>query len=212
MAPAGKKGKATASGASAAAAGLALMPSCNSKAEALGPVLPFASDDMNEGAMTVIWPGLATPRSLMKNAHPFIQNIYAGLVPPFSDFFYDILSLYQIRALHLQPNSVLLLAVSALYCKAFMRVRPSVTLFRHFFSLGFTTQGQRSTCVSFVDVVGSGTCLKAEKKVEGYRNHLVFMDARQESSLLATPLGPPEQTPKCIHKKLIDPMAGPILE
>ncbi|KAE8812734.1 hypothetical protein D1007_10224 [Hordeum vulgare] len=54
--------------------------------------------------------------------------------------------------------------------------------------------------------------MKAGKKVEGYRNHLVFMEVHRESSLLATPLGPPEQTPKWSHKKLTDPRAGPVLE
>ncbi|KAE8786140.1 hypothetical protein D1007_40043 [Hordeum vulgare] len=52
----------------------------------------------------------------------------------------------------------------------------------------------------------------AGKKVEGCRNHWVFMDAHRESSLLATPLGSPEQTPMWGQNKLTDPRAGPILE
>ncbi|KAE8803482.1 hypothetical protein D1007_20714 [Hordeum vulgare] len=38
------------------------------------------------------------------------------------------------------------------------------------------------------------------------------MDALQESSLLATPLSPPEKTPWWSHKKVTDPRAGPILD
>ncbi|KAE8803346.1 hypothetical protein D1007_20789 [Hordeum vulgare] len=93
------------------------------------------------------------------------------LVPLFSDFFYAILSHYHIQSLHLQPNSVLLMAIFAFYCEAFVGVRPSVALFRHFITLWFTAQGQRSACVSFVDVGDAGTHLKAGKKVESYQNH-----------------------------------------
>ncbi|KAE8803363.1 hypothetical protein D1007_20809 [Hordeum vulgare] len=38
------------------------------------------------------------------------------------------------------------------------------------------------------------------------------MDSHPQSSLLATPLCPPEQTPKWIHKMLTDPRAGSVLE
>ncbi|KAE8802808.1 hypothetical protein D1007_21457 [Hordeum vulgare] len=130
----------------------------------------------------------------------------------FFDFFYVILSDYHIQALHLQPTSVLLQAIFAIYLEVFVGVRASMAVFRHFFSLRFTAQGQRLGCVSFIKVASAGTHLKAGKKVEGYRNHWIFMDAHQESSLLATPLGPPEQTPKWSRKKVTDPMAGPVLE
>ena len=44
-----------------------------------------------------------------------------------------------------------------------MGVRPSVALFRHFFSLRFTAQDQCSACISFVDVKGENVRLKAGK-------------------------------------------------
>ncbi|KAE8817892.1 retrotransposon protein [Hordeum vulgare] len=93
--------------------------------------------------------------------------MYARLVPPFSDFFYAILSPDEIRALHLHPNYVLFLAIFAFYYEAFMGMRPSMVLFCHFFSLQFTPQVQRSTCISFMDVAGADTHLKAVKRVEG---------------------------------------------
>ncbi|KAE8777811.1 hypothetical protein D1007_49397 [Hordeum vulgare] len=111
-------------------------------------------------------------------------------------------------ALQHQPNSVLLLVIFVSYCEDFMGVRPSVVLFHHFFSLWFTATGQHSACVSFVDDAGAGAHLKGRKKVEGYQHHWVFMDVRQESPLLATPSGPPEQTSRWSHRKLIDPRAG----
>ncbi|KAE8780641.1 hypothetical protein D1007_46186 [Hordeum vulgare] len=119
---------------------------------------------MNEGGATNIWPGSAAPRSLVKTAYPFfIDNIYVRLVPLFFDYFYDILSHSQIQAMHLHPNF-------AFYCEDFMGVRPSVALFRHFFRLRFTALGQRSACVSFIDVAGAGTHVKPVKKVEGYQH------------------------------------------
>ncbi|KAE8784136.1 hypothetical protein D1007_42308 [Hordeum vulgare] len=112
------------------------------------------------------------PSISLKSAYPFfLHSIYAELVVSFSGFFYAIISLYQIRALQLQPNSVLLQVVFPLYCEAFVDVRPSVAHFRHFFNLWFTTNSHRSACVSFVDVGGVGTRLKDGKKVDGYRNH-----------------------------------------
>ncbi|KAE8781223.1 retrotransposon unclassified [Hordeum vulgare] len=155
------------------------MPSHILKAKDLGLVLPLVVGDMNEWGATAISIGSTSPRSLLKSANPFFLHIiYVGLVPPFSDFFYAILSHYEIRVLHLQPNSILLLVVFAFHFEAFVGVRPLVVLFFHFFSLRFTAQGQHSTYISFVDVAGAGTRLKAGKKVDGYRNHWVFMDTR----------------------------------
>ncbi|KAE8784124.1 hypothetical protein D1007_42340 [Hordeum vulgare] len=112
-----------------------------------------------------------------------------------------------IQALHLQPNSVLLLAIFNFYCEAFVGEWALVALFHHFFSLRSIARGECSACMSFVDVGGAGTHLKVKKKVEGHWSHWVFMDAHQESSLLASPLSSPEQTPKWGHKKLSDPRA-----
>ncbi|KAE8787389.1 hypothetical protein D1007_38662 [Hordeum vulgare] len=179
------------------------MPSRFSEEENLGPVVLLVASETNEGRATSIWSGLATSGSLVKTAYPFfLHNIYVGLVPPFSSFFYAIISHYQIQALHLQPNSILLMAIFAFYCEAFMGVRFPVALLSHFLSLRFTTPGQRSASVSFVDVAGVIMHLKAGKKVEGYQNHWVFMDALRESLLLALHSGPPEQTSGLSHKKL----------
>ena len=48
----------------------------------------------------------------------FIDTLWAGLVPPFSKFFYAVLRNYRLQALHLHPNSVLLLSIFAYYCEA----------------------------------------------------------------------------------------------
>ena len=54
----------------------------------------------------------------------FVSAIIAGLVPPFSEFFLAVLCQYNLQALHLHPNSVLLLAIFAYYCEAHVGVKP----------------------------------------------------------------------------------------
>ena len=43
----------------------------------------------------------------------FIDALWAGLIPPFSAFFNRVLEHYQIHKLHLDPQSVTLLAIFA---------------------------------------------------------------------------------------------------
>ncbi|KAE8774146.1 hypothetical protein D1007_53573 [Hordeum vulgare] len=116
-------------------------------------MFPLVASNINDGQASDICPGSPAPSSLVKTTYPFfLHNMYAKMVPPFSGSFYAILSYYQIQALHLQPNSVLLLAIFTFYYEAFVGVRPSMALFHHFFTLRFTTPGQHSARVSFVDV------------------------------------------------------------
>ena len=80
--------------------------------------------------------GSAIPEGRGSAFYPlFVSAIVAGLVPPFSEFFHAVLRQYNLQALHLHPNSVLLLAIFAYYCEAHVGVKPSVALLRHFFSL-----------------------------------------------------------------------------
>ena len=89
----------------------------------------------NEGA-TVLKIGSAQPEGKGSTFYPlFVSAIIAGMVPPFSEFFFAVLRQYNLQALHLHPNSVLLLAIFAYYSEAHVGVMPSVALLRHFFSL-----------------------------------------------------------------------------
>ena len=47
----------------------------------------------------------------------------------------ETLEEFGLHMVHLTPNAVLMLALFAHACEAFMGVRPSVALFHHFFSL-----------------------------------------------------------------------------
>src|SRR4051812_21360047 len=73
--------------------------------------------------------GSTTPEGRGSTFYPlFVSAIAAGLVPPFSEFFFSVLRHYKLEALHLHPNSVLLLAIFAYYCEAHVGVQPSVAV------------------------------------------------------------------------------------
>nr|CAH67965.1 OSIGBa0142I02-OSIGBa0101B20.8 [Oryza sativa] len=65
----------------------------------------------------------------------FLPFAMAGLVPPFSSFFMDVLELYDLQMAHLTPNAVMTLAIFAHLCEMFIGVRPSLRLFRWFFTV-----------------------------------------------------------------------------
>ncbi|KAE8784112.1 hypothetical protein D1007_42326 [Hordeum vulgare] len=142
----------------------------------------------------------------------FLHSVFAGLVPPFSSFFTAILNHYEIQALHLQPNSILLLTVFAFYCEAFVGVRPSVALFHHFFSSRVHDDAHLSACISFIVAQGDNLLLKAGKKVENFRHHWVLMSLKDANPRLKVPKGLPEKTSAWSSMKLYDPRAMPILE
>nr|CAD40021.2 OSJNBa0052O21.6 [Oryza sativa Japonica Group] len=65
----------------------------------------------------------------------FLSFAMAGLVPPFSAFFMDILEFYDLQMAHLTPNAIMTLAIFAHLCEMFIGVRPSLRLFRWFFTV-----------------------------------------------------------------------------
>ena len=88
----------------------------------------------SEMGETELRAGTAEPEARGSTFYPFFMNaVVADLVPPFSEFFYVVLRHYRLQALHLHPNSVLLLSIFAYYCEAHVGVMPSVALLRHFF-------------------------------------------------------------------------------
>jgi hypothetical protein len=68
------------------------------------------------------------------DAYPFFcAYFYCGLVPPFSDFFVELVYTFGFRLLDFTPNAMTTLAVFAHLCENFVGVVPNVDLFRHFF-------------------------------------------------------------------------------
>ncbi|KAI5006166.1 hypothetical protein ZWY2020_033409 [Hordeum vulgare] len=179
----------------------------------LTPVLPWTAAESNEHGRTLIWPGARAKRPTSKAVYPFfLHSVFAGLVPPFSSFFTAILNHYGIHALHLQPNSILLLSIFAFYREAFVGVRPSVALFHHFFSLRLHDSAHLLACVSFVAAQSDNLLLKAGKKVENFRQCWVLMSLKDANLRLEEPKVLPEKTSVWISAKLSDPRAVPILE
>ena len=82
--------------------------------EKLAAACRMAAGEDDEGREAALRAGSAKPEALGSTFHPFFLNsVFAALVPPFSDFFYAVLSHYNLHALHLHPNCVLLLSIFA---------------------------------------------------------------------------------------------------
>ncbi|KAE8814013.1 hypothetical protein D1007_08651 [Hordeum vulgare] len=169
--------------------------------------------ESSEHGGTLIWAGAVEERPASGAVYPFFLHcIYAGLVPPFTWFFTAVLEHYRIEALHLQPNSILLLSVFSFYCEAFVGVQPSVALLRHFFSLRLQDGAHLSACISFVADQRGNVLLKAGKKVENFRHCWVLVCLKDANPQLEKPKELSEKTSAWSSAKLSDPQAVPMLD
>ena len=156
--------------------------------------------------------GSATPEGQGSTFYPFfVSAIAAGLVPPFSEFFFSVLRHYKLQALHLHPNSVLLLAIFAYYCEAHVGVQPSVALLRHYFYLR-TSRGPASACASFIAYGGAIAILNPGKRIEGFRSKWVLVDAGRIHPRLILPTEQPTSSSDWGRAELVDPRAKLVLE
>lgn len=154
----------------------------------------------------------ALPEARGRTYYPlFVSAITAGLVPPFSEFFFSVLRHYDLQALHLHPNSLLLLAIFAYYCGAHVGVQPSVALLRHYFSLR-SSCGAISACARFVAYGGSNAISKPGKRIEGFRSKWVMVDAGRIHPRLIMPTGQSTSSDDWSRVELVDPRAKPVLE
>ena len=123
----------------------------------------------------------------------FTDALWAGPVPPFSDFFNAVLSHYQIHMMHLGPESITLLAVFAFVCEAMMGILPSVALLRHFFSLRLVDPTQCWACVSFVaasETSATRIDFRLPPPAAGFHEGCLYVDAGVPSPLLSEPTSP----------------------
>ncbi|KAE8781228.1 hypothetical protein D1007_45549 [Hordeum vulgare] len=179
----------------------------------LTSMIPWTAAESSEHGRTLIWLDATAKRPVSKAVYPlFLHSVFAGLVPSFFSFFTAILNHYGIQALQLQPNSILLLSVFAFYCESFIGMRPSVALFRHFFSLRVHDDAHLSACVSFVASQRGNFLLKAGKKLENCMHRWVLISLKDADPRLEMPKGLPEKTSACKSEKRSDPRAVPILE
>ena len=87
----------------------------------LAATLLMMAEGSDEKRKTALRVGSAEPEASDSTFYPFfMSSVVAGLVPPFSDFFYEVLGHYGLQALHLHPNSILLLSIFAFYCEAYL--------------------------------------------------------------------------------------------
>ena len=124
-------------------------------------------------------------------------------MPPYSPFLEAVLEFYQIQLLHLHPNSVLILSIFAYLCEAYLGVRPSVALFRNFYSLRCTAAGERTGCVFFhiADDMGSvyipmswsgdKPVTALVKKVGDFRQRWLLIGVKSPCAFLDVPEAPP---------------------
>ena len=90
----------------------------------------WGKETRDHGAPHVL-PGDIKPSA---DKYPFFTAyFYCGLVPPFSDFFSELMWTYGFRLLDFTPNAVTCMSVFAHMCENFVGVAPNVALFRHFF-------------------------------------------------------------------------------
>nr|CAE76036.1 B1292H11.22 [Oryza sativa Japonica Group] len=87
---------------------------------------------MPEGAIVRAGESRPRPRYPDRSVH-LLSFAMAGLIPPFSSFFHEVLDFYEIHALHLAPNTMMTLAIFAHLCEMFIEVRTSMRLFQFFF-------------------------------------------------------------------------------
>src|SRR4051812_37698570 len=149
---------------------------------------------LNECGRTTAWPTYHFPTDrIITEVHYFADALWAGLVPPFSDFFNAVLTHYQIHMMHLGPESIALLSVFAFVCEAMVGVPPSVALLCHFFSLHLADPMQCSTCVSFVaspETAASGIDFNLPLPSAGFRERWLYVDVGVPSPRLVKPTSP----------------------
>ena len=100
--------------------------------------------------------------------------------------------------LHLHPNSITTLAVFAYLCEAYLGVKPSVALFRHYYSLRVTAEERCSGCASFRlfdGVAGDIIPMVIPKKVEDFGTRWLLVDARFNCPRFAPPEAPTTKGP-----------------
>ena len=130
----------------------------------------LTAGESNERGKTELRAGSAVPEPVGSTSFPFfMSSVVAGLVPPFSDFFYEVLGHYGLQVLHIHPNSILLLSIFAYYCEAYLGVKPFVALLRHLFFL-HVSEGHISGCANFIAAGKANSILKTRKKAEGFRS------------------------------------------
>ncbi|KAE8778289.1 retrotransposon protein [Hordeum vulgare] len=114
-----------------------LLASTIKNTEGLDKLNPLMANPHNDHGATQTWSGSKPAMELTVTTFLFLfHSVFGVLLPPFSNFFHVVLEYYQLQALHLHPNSILLLSIVAFFCEAFLGMMTSMLLFRTFYNMG----------------------------------------------------------------------------
>jgi hypothetical protein len=119
----------------------------------------------------------------------------AGLIPPFSGFFHEVLDFYEIQALHLAPNAVMMLAIFAHLCEMFIEGRPTMRLFQSFFIPQLLQGAVVGGCYFEPRPGTAGQYIESHlrKKWEDWKKDWFYI-ALPDHPRLRLPAGPPERS------------------
>jgi hypothetical protein len=91
-----------------------------------------------------VWQGIIVPTKDTHNSVVFVPFFIRGLGLPVSPFFYDLLDFYSLNLTHLNPNSVLEIAIFVHLYEAYLRINPHFGLWKYLYycKLGMAGRGQ----------------------------------------------------------------------
>ena len=168
--------------------------------------------ESNEKGKTRLQAGSDVPEPKDSTFYPFfMSSIAAGLVRPFSDFFYEVLDHFVLQALHLHPNSILLLSIFAYYCEAYLGSMPFVALLRHFLFLR-ASEGHISGCTNFIMAGKANSISNTRKKADNLKAKWVMMRAKRVHPRLVLPTEKLQADKAWSCAKLTDERATLVLE
>jgi hypothetical protein len=190
-----------------------LLPSTTSTPVGVTKFNHMLATEWNEHGAPKTWPGSASWESPSVGAFPVLYHgIVAELNPPYSAFFLELLSHLEVQVLHIHPKSLTILAIFAFWCEAFVGVRPSVALFRHFYITRLNDGGLRARCVTF-RAERKWIDMDWEKKVDDFRQRWIFMDLGEENLRFAVPQHPVVRNDDaCVARELKSPGCSKLWE
>jgi hypothetical protein len=103
----------------------------------------YMADESNERGPTVLAHAHEETGHGARYARVFLCFFMAGMVPPMSLLLHVVLNTYRVVLAHLHPNTLLALAIFQHLCEAYVRVHPSVALFRVFYDTHLDDSGWR---------------------------------------------------------------------
>jgi hypothetical protein len=110
------------------------------KLQQVAKTLGWQRDDRRNSLIPVIDPTRA-PDEAHGEYLIFSAYVLSGLNFPMSRFLKTVLDFYEIKLAELSSNSILMLSSFTFFCEMFMGVRANLHLWRNFFSLRSSGQG-----------------------------------------------------------------------